>query len=53
MRQELYEECGITVKTLGRTISKLKEDGVISLKKENRHDAGAVSSGAEYDSSLC
>lgn len=32
-RQELYEECGITVKTLGRTISKLKEDGVISLKK--------------------
>jgi len=33
MRQELYEECGITVKTLGRTISKLKEDGVISLKK--------------------
>lgn len=32
-RQELYEECGITVKTLNRTISKLKEDGVISLKK--------------------
>lgn len=32
-RQELYEECGITVKTLGRTINKLKEDGVISLKK--------------------
>ena len=25
-RQEMYEECGITVKTLNRTISKLKED---------------------------
>ena len=32
-RQELYEECGITVKTLNRTISKLKEDGLISMKK--------------------
>lgn len=32
-RQELYEECGITVKTLNRTISKLKGDGLISLKK--------------------
>ena len=32
-RQELYEECGIAVKTLNRTISKLKEDGMISLKK--------------------
>ena len=32
-RQELYEECGITVKTLNRTITRLKEDGVISVKK--------------------
>ena len=32
-RQELYEECGITVKTINRTIKKLKEDGVISLNK--------------------
>ena len=32
-RQEMYEECGITVKTLNRTISKLKEDGLISIKK--------------------
>lgn len=32
-RQEMYEECGITVKTLNRTISRLKEDGLISIKK--------------------
>lgn len=32
-RQELYEECGITVKTMNRTISNLKDDGVISVKK--------------------
>ena len=32
-RQELFEECGITVKTINRTIGKLKDDGVISLKK--------------------
>ncbi len=32
-RQQLYEECGITVKTLNRTINKLKDDGVISLTK--------------------
>lgn len=32
-RQELYEECGITVKTINRTIKKLLEDGVISLQK--------------------
>lgn len=32
-RQALYEECGITVKTINRTIAKLKEDGLISLKK--------------------
>ena len=32
-RQELYEECGITVKTLNRTIDRLKEDGMISMKK--------------------
>lgn len=32
-RQELYEECGITVKTINRTIKKLKEDRVISLQK--------------------
>ncbi|WP_448863021.1 hypothetical protein [Dorea sp.] len=30
-RQELYEECGITVKTINRTIKKLKEDSVISM----------------------
>lgn len=32
-RQELYEECGITVKTLNRTIQRLKDDGLISLNK--------------------
>lgn len=32
-RQELYEECGITVKTLNRTIKKLQEDQVITLEK--------------------
>lgn len=32
-RQELYEELGITVKTLSRTIQKLKEDEMISLHK--------------------
>lgn len=32
-RQELFEECGISVKTLNRTIAKLKEDGVVSITK--------------------
>ena len=32
-RQQLYEECGITVKTLNRTIKKLEEDWVISVEK--------------------
>lgn len=32
-RQELYEECGITIKTINRTIKKLLEDGVVSLRK--------------------
>ncbi|MDO4268402.1 MAG: Crp/Fnr family transcriptional regulator [Eubacteriales bacterium] len=32
-RQQLYEECGITVKTLNRTIKKLEEDGVLSLER--------------------
>ena len=32
-RQQLYEECGITVKTLNRTIKKLEEDRVISVEK--------------------
>lgn len=30
-RQALYEECGITVKTINRTVKKLKEDGLIFL----------------------
>ena len=30
-RQELYEECGITVKTLNRTIKRLEEDGVVTM----------------------
>lgn len=30
-RQELYEEIGVSVKTLNRTIPKLKQDGVISI----------------------
>ncbi|MBM6750184.1 Crp/Fnr family transcriptional regulator [Mediterraneibacter glycyrrhizinilyticus] len=30
-RQELYEECGITVKTINRTVKKLKEDDLIFL----------------------
>ncbi len=32
-RQELFEETGITVKTINRTVSKLKEDQVISIAK--------------------
>lgn len=32
-RQELYEECGITVKTLNRTVKKLAEDGIVSMQK--------------------
>lgn len=33
-RQQLYEDlCGITVKTLNRTIKKLEEDRVISVEK--------------------
>ena len=32
-RQALYEECGITVKTINRTVKKLKEEGLISLTK--------------------
>src|SRR5699024_6177067 len=31
-RQELYEECGLTVKTLNRTTKKLKEDGISSTQ---------------------
>lgn len=32
-RQQLYEECGITVKTLNRTIKKLAEEHVLSVQK--------------------
>ena len=32
-RQQLYEECGITVKTLNRTIKKLEEDRVFTIEK--------------------
>ena len=32
-RQALYEECGITVKTINRTVKKLKDEGLISLRK--------------------
>lgn len=32
-RQQLYEECGITVKTLNRTIKKLEEDQVLQVEK--------------------
>lgn len=32
-RQELYEETGITVKTINRTVAKLKQDEVISIIK--------------------
>lgn len=32
-RQALYEECGITVKTINRTIRKLKEDGLVSITR--------------------
>lgn len=32
-RQELYEELGMTVKTINRTIAKLKEDQLISMNK--------------------
>lgn len=30
-RQELYEECGVTVKTLNRTIKKLVEDQIVTM----------------------
>jgi len=32
-RQDLYEECGITVKTLNRTIKKLTEKGIVSMDR--------------------
>ncbi|PNV63282.1 Crp/Fnr family transcriptional regulator [Clostridium sp. chh4-2] len=32
-RQELNEELGMTVKTINRTIGKLKEDGLVSMRK--------------------
>ena len=32
-RQELYEELGMTVKTINRTIAKLKDDRLISMNK--------------------
>lgn len=32
-RQELYEELGMTIKTIGRIIDRLKEDGVITMEK--------------------
>lgn len=32
-RQELYEECGVTVKTLNRTIKKLEEDGIVTMHR--------------------
>lgn len=32
-RNDLFEELGITVKTLNRTIQKLKEDGMLSIEK--------------------
>lgn len=32
-RQDMYEECGITVKTLNRTISRLKNDQIVSIVK--------------------
>lgn len=32
-RQQLYEELGITVKTINRTIKRLKEDGLISIQR--------------------
>ncbi len=32
-RQELYEEIGVTVKTINRTIARLKDDGIIKLEK--------------------
>lgn len=32
-RQELYEEIGVTVKTINRTIARLKEDGIIQMEK--------------------
>ena len=30
-RQDLYEECGVTVKTLNRTIKRLEEDGLVTM----------------------
>lgn len=33
-REELYEEVSINVKTLNRTIGKLKQDGIVSIIKE-------------------
>ena len=30
-RQALYEECGVTVKTLNRTIKRLEEDGLVTM----------------------
>ncbi|MCH4285850.1 helix-turn-helix domain-containing protein [Amedibacillus hominis] len=32
-RNDLYEEIGISVKTLNRTISKLKDEGLINIYK--------------------
>ena len=32
-RQELYEETGISIKTLNRTIQKMKSDGLISIAR--------------------
>lgn len=31
-RQALYEECGVTVKTLNRTIKRLEEDGLVTVR---------------------
>lgn len=32
-RQQLYEELGITIKTINRTIHKLKDDGLVGIEK--------------------
>ncbi len=32
-RQELYEECGVTVKTLNRTVKRLEEDGLVTMRR--------------------